>query len=109
MVKKKDGMTMVEVIVAFAVLMIGLAGMYKVTLLSWNMVSKASFIQKQVDELMNQYYEGTMTENTIVEGEIQIQNKDGTVLDKIPAVIKDVKNDEDFRIYYYADTEEGEK
>lgn len=114
MKKKTDGMTMVEVIVAFAVLMIGLAGIYKVTLLSGNMTIKASEIQAQVDDLMNKYYEDKLTDATLAAGAIEIteQDKDdtsktGEKLGTFQSVIKDAENEEGYHIYYFEDPEEG--
>lgn len=114
MKKKTDGMTMVEVIVAFAVLMIGLAGIYKVTLLSGNMVVKASTIQSQVDDLMNKYYEDKLTDNTLVAGEVEIKEIDESKpavdwnsLGKFKTEIQDAENEEGYHIYYFEDPEES--
>lgn len=105
--KNTSGMTMVEVIVAFAILMIGLAGMYKITLMSGNMVAKASSIQAQVDELMNQYYEGKLTDTTVMQENIIIKDDEGNDLIKMTPVIKYVENAEGYRIYYYEKPEES--
>lgn len=116
MKKKTDGMTMVEVIVAFAVLMIGLAGMYKVTLLSGNMVIKAFSIQKQVDDLMNRYYKDELPDQTLAKETIEIREQTGQTQDdknKTPVVtefttvIKNAENDEGYHIYYYESPDEG--
>lgn len=108
MKKKTDGMTMVEVIVAFAVLMIGLAGMYKVTLSSWNMVIKSSEIQSQVDDLMNQYYKDKLSDKILAEETIGIKEETNTV-DTFSLVIKDAENDDGYHIYYYESPKEGGK
>lgn len=107
MKKKTGGMTMVEVIVAFAILMIGLAGMYKITLMSGNMIAKASSIQKQVDDLMNQYYEGKLTDTEVVQENIKITDEAKKELITITPVIKYVENSEGYRIYYYEKSEES--
>lgn len=56
MLKDKKGMTMVEIIVAFAILLIGLSMLYKTTVFSLQQIQKADKIQSEVDELLNGYY-----------------------------------------------------
>lgn len=56
MLKEKKGMTMVEIIVTFAILLIGLSMLYKTTVFSLQQIQKADRIQTEVDELMNGYY-----------------------------------------------------
>ncbi|MEF9945408.1 MAG: prepilin-type N-terminal cleavage/methylation domain-containing protein [Lachnospiraceae bacterium] len=104
MKKRTSGMTIVEVIVAFAVLMIGLAGLYKATLLSSNMVAKATQIEKQVDELMNQYYKGELVEKpeTSKKVAVTITPPKGTEV-TIPFILHDGETEKGYHIYYFTD------
>lgn len=109
MKKKTEGMTMVEVIVAFAVLMIGLAGIYKVTLMSWNMVVKAVTIQAEVDDLMNQYYEEKLPGKTLTDEKLELEDRDKNSAGEFNIVIKGAENSEGYHIYYYETPKVGGK
>lgn len=58
----KKGMTMVEVMVAFVILLIGLASLYKATVFAGEQVKKSQIVKEQVDNLMEGYY----TENRVL-------------------------------------------
>lgn len=55
----ESGFTLVEVLVAFVILMIGLAGLTQTTSFSLNLTTRASTIQKGVDDLVSDYNSGT--------------------------------------------------
>ena len=65
MLRNEKGMTMVETIVAFALLMILLAGFTQVVRSSLNLADRANRIRQGAEQLIDDYYmeNGTVTES----------------------------------------------
>lgn len=71
------GLTLVEVMVAFAILMTGIAGLAQTTNFSLNLTKKAAAIQKGVDELESQYNDGREATATVSHTAITLTFDDG--------------------------------
>lgn len=61
--KNNKGMTIVEVMVAFVLLMIGLGGLFKATQFSTRLINRANERQQNVDAMMREYYENEPVAN----------------------------------------------
>lgn len=55
--RNNKGMTMVEVMVAFVLIVMGLGGLYKATQFSSNLLVRADKLQEEADEMVSQYYQ----------------------------------------------------
>ena len=62
--KGRDGMTLVEVLAAFAILLIGIAFLYKSTVMSLNQIRKAREVQEQADRAVSEFYEKKAEESS---------------------------------------------
>lgn len=56
MKNNKSGMTIVEVMVAFLILLLAMSGLYKAAQVSGNMIERAVAVQDSVDELTKYFY-----------------------------------------------------
>lgn len=63
-IKDRKGMTLVEVLVAFAILLMGIAFLYKSTVISLNQIRKARLVQEQSDRAVSEFYEKKATESS---------------------------------------------
>lgn len=63
-IKERGGMTLVEVLVAFAILLMGIAFLYKSTVMSLNQIRKARLVQEQADRAASEFYEKKSAEST---------------------------------------------
>ncbi|MDD4369762.1 MAG: prepilin-type N-terminal cleavage/methylation domain-containing protein [Anaerostipes sp.] len=75
--KNQKGMTMVEVMVAFVILLLGIAFLYRSTLFSLNQAKMAQEIQKHSDDSYADYYNKAGSSSTEKTTEISISAKDG--------------------------------
>ena len=62
--KGRDGMTLVEVLAAFAILLMGIAFLYKSTVMSLNQIRKAREVQEQADRAVSEFYEKKAEESS---------------------------------------------
>ncbi|MEF9940705.1 MAG: prepilin-type N-terminal cleavage/methylation domain-containing protein [Lachnospiraceae bacterium] len=74
-IKEKKAMTLVEVIVAFAILLLGIASLYKASVLSLNQINKADEIQSQMDETLASYYQADAKATTPITGTCSIDGE----------------------------------
>lgn len=63
-IKDRKGMTLVEVLVAFAILLMGIAFLYKSTVMSLNQIRKARLVQEQSDQAVSEFYEKKAAESS---------------------------------------------
>ena len=63
-IKERGGMTLVEVLVAFSILLMGIAFLYKSTVMSLNQIRKAKQVQEQSDQAVSEFYEKKSSEST---------------------------------------------
>lgn len=57
-------MTLVEVLVAFSILLMGIAFLYKSTVMSLNQIRKARVVQEQADRAVSEFYEKKAAETS---------------------------------------------
>ncbi|MBS7009302.1 type II secretion system protein [Anaerostipes sp.] len=62
--RQRSGMTLVEVLVAFSILLMGIAFLYKSTVMSLNQIRKARVVQEQADRAVSEFYEKKAAETS---------------------------------------------
>lgn len=77
-IKDRGGMTLVEVLVAFAILLMGIAFLYKSTVLSLNQIRKARVVQEQADEAVSQFYEKKASQSAEEQNAVLTVKKQGS-------------------------------
>lgn len=65
--KKHNGMTLVSVIVGFAILLIGISMFYGIIQISNNILSTQKERTEQTEQLINEYYKKTHGDEVVIE------------------------------------------
>lgn len=100
--KKHNGMTLVSVIVGFAILLIGISMFYGTIQISNNILSTQKERTEQTEQLINQYYkksngaQSTETSLTMKEGSSNIPGLDSITVKKYKITINNAGE-----LYYY--------
>lgn len=100
MIKNRDGTTIVSVLVAFAILLIGIAFVYGAVLTAENLERRTADMRGESDSLISAYYKGTLTdtETSDISASAVVN---GESLHFSFSIGSGVANEDGTRIYYF--------
>lgn len=105
LIKARSGMTLVEVLVAFAILLMGIAFLYKSTVMSLNQIRKARLVQEQSDKAVSEFYEkkssATTEKQTAVLTVKKQDSEDAVAQWGLEVKIGEAKSSDGYFIYFF--------